>query len=89
MDGLPACAAEVLAFWFGEPDEVTPEFIREAGIENCQVIGRQKHIYSLYQKMRSKHVSFHEVYDVYAFRIIANKDLTEHFRFTLQTLMAM
>jgi aspartate/methionine/tyrosine aminotransferase len=26
--------AGVLAFWFGEPDEVTPDFIREAGIES-------------------------------------------------------
>jgi len=25
---------DVLAFWFGEPDEVTPAFIREAGIES-------------------------------------------------------
>ena len=24
---------DVIAFWFGEPDEVTPEFIRRAGIE--------------------------------------------------------
>ncbi|HKQ23713.1 MAG TPA: pyridoxal phosphate-dependent aminotransferase [Burkholderiales bacterium] len=24
---------DLLAFWFGEPDEVTPEFIRQAGIE--------------------------------------------------------
>ena len=24
---------DVLKFWFGEPDEVTPEFIRRAGIE--------------------------------------------------------
>src|SRR5688572_14404099 len=24
---------DVLPFWFGEPDEVTPEFIRNAGIE--------------------------------------------------------
>src|SRR5688572_8070546 len=23
----------VLAFWFGEPDEVTPDFIRQAGID--------------------------------------------------------
>ena len=23
---------DVLAFWFGEPDEVTPQFIREAGV---------------------------------------------------------
>ncbi|HET7032112.1 MAG TPA: pyridoxal phosphate-dependent aminotransferase [Casimicrobiaceae bacterium] len=25
---------DVLAFWFGEPDEVTPEFIRQAGIDS-------------------------------------------------------
>src|SRR3954465_8654469 len=24
---------DLIAFWFGEPDEVTPEFIRQAGIE--------------------------------------------------------
>ncbi len=24
---------DVLPFWFGEPDEVTPEFIRQAGID--------------------------------------------------------
>ena len=24
---------DVIAFWFGEPDEITPEFIRRAGIE--------------------------------------------------------
>jgi aspartate/methionine/tyrosine aminotransferase len=24
---------DVVAFWFGEPDEVTPDFIRQAGIE--------------------------------------------------------
>ncbi|MBI3527013.1 MAG: pyridoxal phosphate-dependent aminotransferase [Betaproteobacteria bacterium] len=27
---------DLLAFWFGEPDEVTPEFIRQAGIEALQ-----------------------------------------------------
>src|SRR5580700_7723889 len=25
--------ADVLPFWFGEPDEVTPQFIRQAGID--------------------------------------------------------
>jgi aspartate/methionine/tyrosine aminotransferase len=29
-------AADVLAFWFGESDEVTPEFIREAAIDSLQ-----------------------------------------------------
>jgi aspartate/methionine/tyrosine aminotransferase len=27
---------DVIAFWFGEPDEVTPEFIRRAGIDALQ-----------------------------------------------------
>ena len=29
-------ASDVLAFWFGEPDELTPEFIRRAGIASLQ-----------------------------------------------------
>jgi len=34
------------------------------------VIGREKHLYSIYNKMRSKNKSFNEIMDVYAFRII-------------------
>ncbi len=34
------------------------------------VIGREKHLYSIYNKMRSKKKSFGEIMDVYAFRII-------------------
>ncbi len=47
--------------------------LQDAGLVNCEVIGREKHLYSLYQKMRIKHVSFSGVYDVYAFRIIADE----------------
>ena len=36
----------------------------------CLVIGREKHLFSIYQKMRDKHKSFKEIMDVYAFRII-------------------
>ena len=28
--------SDVLAFWFGEPDELTPEFIRRAGIASLE-----------------------------------------------------
>jgi GTP diphosphokinase / guanosine-3',5'-bis(diphosphate) 3'-diphosphatase len=38
----------------------------------AQVIGREKHLYSIYDKMRSKRKSFHEIMDVYAFRIIVD-----------------
>ncbi len=36
------------------------------------VIGREKHVYSLYKKMRENHLSFSEVFDVYGFRIIVD-----------------
>ena len=38
----------------------------------ARVIGREKHLYSIYDKMRSKRRSFHEIMDVYAFRIIVD-----------------
>ncbi len=34
------------------------------------VVGREKHLFSIYQKMRNKKKSFKEIMDVYAFRII-------------------
>ncbi len=37
-----------------------------------QIVGREKHLYGIYQKMLNKQLSFHEVYDVYAFRIIVD-----------------
>ncbi len=38
----------------------------------AQIIGREKHLYGIYQKMRVKRLSFTEVYDVYAFRLIVD-----------------
>jgi len=37
------------------------------------VQGREKHLYSIYEKMRSKHLSFAEVSDVFAFRIVVDR----------------
>ncbi|MBI1195022.1 MAG: RelA/SpoT family protein [Gammaproteobacteria bacterium] len=45
------------------------ERLTHAGLKDFEVKGRVKHIYSLYQKMLTKHLSFNEVFDVYAFRI--------------------
>jgi len=42
------------------------------GIE-AEVIGRQKHLYGIYRKMRDKHLSFTEVVDVFAFRVIVDR----------------
>ncbi|MGD8837062.1 MAG: RelA/SpoT family protein, partial [Desulfobacteraceae bacterium] len=36
----------------------------------CEVLGRYKHYYSIYQKMMQQNLTFEEVYDIIAFRII-------------------
>ena len=36
----------------------------------CEVLGRYKYFYSIYQKMISQNLAFEEVYDITAFRII-------------------
>ncbi|MFO8057640.1 MAG: bifunctional (p)ppGpp synthetase/guanosine-3',5'-bis(diphosphate) 3'-pyrophosphohydrolase [bacterium] len=53
--------------------EKTQQFFKdnleEAGIQ-AQVTGRFKHLYSIYRKMEKQNLSFDEVYDLIAFRII-------------------
>ncbi len=39
---------------------------------DVEVIGREKHLYSIYSKMKSKKKSFAEIMDIYAFRIIVD-----------------
>ncbi|NIX11235.1 MAG: RelA/SpoT family protein, partial [Gammaproteobacteria bacterium] len=43
--------------------------IEEAGMD-AEVLGREKHLYSIYRKMQTKGLSFEEVQDIYAFRIL-------------------
>jgi len=38
-----------------------------------EISGREKHIYSIYRKMKEKHLSFSELMDVFAFRILVEK----------------
>ncbi len=47
------------------------ERLRQEGLVG-RVIGREKHLYSIYKKMRAKGVSFTDVMDIYAFRIIVD-----------------
>ncbi len=50
-------------------------------ISNClereglpgEVSGREKHLYSIYRKMRGKRKAFNEIMDMYAFRIVVDK----------------
>jgi guanosine-3',5'-bis(diphosphate) 3'-pyrophosphohydrolase len=37
-----------------------------------EILGREKHLNSIYNKMRNRQKSFHEIMDVYAFRIITD-----------------
>ncbi|MGD8378479.1 MAG: bifunctional GTP diphosphokinase/guanosine-3',5'-bis pyrophosphate 3'-pyrophosphohydrolase [Gammaproteobacteria bacterium] len=46
--------------------------LRQEGIE-ATVAGREKHLYSIYKKMRIKGLSLAEVLDVYGFRIVVDK----------------
>ncbi|MGO1232421.1 MAG: RelA/SpoT family protein [Marinobacter sp.] len=39
-----------------------------------RILGREKHLNSIYNKMKFKHKSFHEIMDVYAFRIITETE---------------
>jgi guanosine-3',5'-bis(diphosphate) 3'-pyrophosphohydrolase len=39
---------------------------------DAEVVGREKHLYSIYKKMKSKRKSFSEIMDIYAFRIIVD-----------------
>lgn len=39
----------------------------------CEVVGRVKHIYSIWRKMMHKEVDFKEIYDVRAVRVLVNK----------------
>lgn len=40
-------------------------------IDSDQIIGRKKRLYSIYRKMRDRDMSFSEIMDIYAYRVIA------------------
>jgi RelA/SpoT family (p)ppGpp synthetase len=48
------------------------ERLRQEGLDG-EVSGREKHLYSIYRKMRNKHLAFADVMDVFAFRIAVDK----------------
>lgn len=47
--------------------------MEEEGLK-CEVVGRHKHLYSIYQKMMAQHLAFEDVYDVIAFRVILDTE---------------
>jgi len=64
-------------FIMGICDEISAKL--DAISIEATVLGREKHLYSLYRKMRKKGCQFHDVMDVYAFRIIV-QDLDTCYR---------
>jgi GTP diphosphokinase / guanosine-3',5'-bis(diphosphate) 3'-diphosphatase len=46
--------------------------LAQEGIE-AEVIGRRKHLYSIYLKMRDKRRAFEDVVDVFAFRVVVDR----------------
>ncbi len=51
--------------------EVLGTALREAGV-NCQIIGRPKHIYSIWNKMLRKRLDFEHIFDVRAVRVLVD-----------------
>jgi guanosine-3',5'-bis(diphosphate) 3'-pyrophosphohydrolase len=44
---------------------------RLAGAQiDAEVMGREKHLYGIYRKMREKHLTFSQVQDIYGFRVV-------------------
>ena len=58
----------------GEVDEsiaILKQRLKEDGID-AQVIGRPKHLYSIYNKMQDQHLEFSDLYDLIALRVIVH-----------------
>ncbi len=53
--------------------DVIKDSLKKEGL-NFEILGRFKSIFSIYRKMRTKKVSFEEVYDKFAIRIIYKSD---------------
>jgi GTP diphosphokinase / guanosine-3',5'-bis(diphosphate) 3'-diphosphatase len=56
---------------YGIEEALKDRFIQE-NLEPKHILGREKHLYSLYKKMRTKDLSLSEIMDVYALRIITD-----------------
>jgi len=54
--------------------QLTQKALTEAGLAG-QVEGRPKHLYSIYQKMERRSVSFDEIYDLTAIRIVTDSKI--------------
>jgi GTP diphosphokinase / guanosine-3',5'-bis(diphosphate) 3'-diphosphatase len=51
--------------------EILGEALKDTNVEN-DIVGRFKHLYSIYRKMQEKNYAFDEIYDVFALRVIVS-----------------
>ena len=54
--------------------QIAQEALTEAGLSG-QIDGRPKHLYSIYQKMERRSVSFDEIYDLTAIRVVTDSKM--------------
>ena len=52
------------------------EQLSDHGVE-ADVSGREKHPYSIWRKMAERHVSFEQVTDIFAFRVILQREMAD------------
>uniref|UniRef100_UPI004028BA6F RelA/SpoT family protein n=1 Tax=Candidatus Fimenecus sp. TaxID=3022888 RepID=UPI004028BA6F len=71
--------AEGIALKKQERDEIVNDFIGQvrvelakAGIEDFDIYGRVKHLYSIYRKMQKQHKTLDQIYDLTAVRVIVD-----------------
>ncbi len=50
--------------------EILQEKLRQHNINDCRILGRPKHLYSIYRKLIAQKIPLEKVYDKVAFRII-------------------
>lgn len=55
-------------------EKIIKERCAQENIHPSKIYGREKHLYSIYKKMRDKDLSLSEVMDVYAMRIVVAKN---------------
>ena len=53
-------------------EESLRDRFKQEGVTPKSIVGREKHLYSLYRKMRAKDLSLSEIMDVYALRVIVD-----------------
>ncbi len=57
--------------WIAQTAKGLEEHLHERGLP-CEVRGRPKHLWSIYQKMRSQNLAFEQIHDLDAFRVFVD-----------------